>query len=45
MKIQEAQRVPFRISKNRSTAQHLIVKLINLRDQEKILKQFGTRDL
>ena len=37
-RIQEAQRIPLTISKNRSTPHHLIVKLTSLRDKEKILK-------
>ena len=36
IKIQEAQRIPLKIIKNRSTPQYLILKLTNLRD--KILK-------
>jgi len=38
IKIQEAQRSPLKISKNRSTPRHLIVKLTSPRDKEKILK-------
>ena len=38
IKIQEAQRTPLKINKNRSTPRHLIVKLTSLRDKEKILK-------
>ena len=38
IKIQAAQRTPLKINKNRSTPQHIIVKLANLRDKEKILK-------
>lgn len=38
IKIQEAQRSPPKINKNRSTPRHLIVKLTSLSDKEKILK-------
>ena len=38
IKIQEAQRIPLKINKNRSTLHHLIVKLTSLSDKEKILK-------
>ena len=38
IKIQEAQRTPLKINKNRSTPHHLIVKLTSLSDKEKILK-------
>ena len=35
--IQEAERTPPKINKNRSTPQHMIVKLVNLRAKETIL--------
>ena len=38
IKIQEAQRTPFKITINRLTPRHLIAKLTSLRDKEKILK-------
>ena len=38
IKIQEAQRTPLKISKNRSTPRHLIVKFTSLSDKVKILK-------
>ena len=38
IKIQEAQRTPLKINKNRSTPHHLIVKFTSLSDKEKILK-------
>ena len=38
MEIQEAQRTPFRHNLNRSSAQHIIVKLAKYKDKEKILK-------
>uniref|UniRef100_A0A452VDF0 ubiquitinyl hydrolase 1 n=2 Tax=Ursus TaxID=9639 RepID=A0A452VDF0_URSMA len=38
IQVQEAQRTPLKIDKNRSTPRHIIVKLANLRDKEKILK-------
>ena len=36
--MQEAQRTPFRINKNRSTPCHIIVKLAKYKDKERILK-------
>ena len=36
--IQEIQRTALKINKNRSTPRHIITKLANLRDKEKILK-------
>ena len=38
IKIQEVQKTPLKINKNRSTPHYLIVKLISLNDKEKILK-------
>ena len=38
IKIQEAWRTPLKISKNRSTPRHLIVKFTSPSDKEKILK-------
>ena len=38
MQVQEAQRNPLKINKNRSISQHIIVKLTNIRNKEKILK-------
>ena len=38
IKIQEVQRTPLKINKNRSTSHHLIVKFTSLSDKEKILK-------
>ena len=38
IEIQEAQRTPFRHNLNRSSAQHIIVKLAKYKDKEKILK-------
>ena len=38
IEIQEAQRTPFRCNMNRSSAQHIIVKLAKYRYKEKILK-------
>jgi len=39
IQVQEAQRTPpSKISKNRSTPQYIIMKLVNLRDKENILK-------
>ena len=34
IQIEEAQRTPLKINKNRSTPQHITVKLVNLRDKE-----------
>ena len=38
IQIQEAQRSPFNINKNRQTPQHILGKLANFRGKEKILK-------
>lgn len=38
IKIQEVQRMPLKINKNRPTPRHLIVKFTSLNDKEKILK-------
>ena len=38
IEIKEAQRTPFRRNLNRSSAQHIIVKLAKYKDKEKILK-------
>ena len=38
VKVQEVQRTPLKINKNRSTPRHLIVKFTSLSDKEKILK-------
>ena len=38
IQVQEAQETPLKINKNRSTSQHILVKLTNFRDKEKILK-------
>ena len=38
IQVQEIERSPHKIKKNRSTPQHLIVKLANSKDKEKILK-------
>ena len=42
--VQEAQRTPPQISKNRSTPQHIIVKLANLRAKQAVLRADGGRD-
>ena len=39
IQVQEAQRTPFRINKNRSSLWHIIVKLEKYKDKEKILKE------
>ena len=38
IKIQEAQRTPFKINKKNLTPRHIIVKLAKYKDKEKILK-------
>ena len=38
IQVQETQRSPFKINKNRSTPQCIIVELANFKDKEKILK-------
>ena len=38
IKVQEAQRTPLKINNNRSTPQHIIVKLAKYKDKERILK-------
>ena len=35
---QEAQRVPYKINPRRNTPRHIIIKLTNIKDKEKILK-------
>ena len=45
IKIQESQTTPLKISKNRSTHHHLIVKLTSLSDKEKILTTAQDRGL
>lgn len=36
--VQEAQRTPLKINKNRTTPRHIIVKLVNYKDKDRILK-------
>ena len=36
--VQEAQRVPHRINPRRNTQRHIVIKLIKIKDKEKILK-------
>ena len=43
IKIQEAQRTPLKIKKNRSKSQNLIVKFTSLSDKEKTLKAARVR--
>ncbi|VFV27843.1 Hypothetical predicted protein [Lynx pardinus] len=38
IQVQEAQRTPLKTNKNRSTLQHIIVKLAKHKDKERILK-------
>ena len=38
IQVQEIDRTPLKINKNRSTSQHIIMKLANIRNKEKILK-------
>ena len=35
--IQEAQQVPYKINPRRSTLRHILIKLTNIKDKEKIL--------
>ena len=44
IQIQEIERSPSKINKNCTTPPHLILKLANSKDKEKILKQQETRD-
>ena len=37
--VQEAQRVPYRINPRRNTPRHILIKLLNIRYKEKILKE------
>ena len=37
-KVQEAQRVPSRINPGRNTPRHIIIKLTNIKDTDKIFK-------
>ena len=36
--IQEAQRVPYKINPRRNTPRHILIKLTQIKDKEKILK-------
>ena len=36
--VQEAQRVPYRISPRRNTLRHIVIKLAKIKDKEKLLK-------
>ena len=36
--VQEAQRVPYRISSRRNTPRHIVIKLAKIKDNEKLLK-------
>ena len=40
--VQEAQRVPVRINLRRNTERHIVIKLMKIKDKDKILK--ATRD-
>ena len=37
-KVQEAERVPYRINPRRNTSRHLLIKLTNSKDKERMLK-------
>ena len=37
-KVQEAQRVPYRVNPRRNALRHIIIKSIKIKDKEKILK-------
>ena len=36
--VQEAQRVPYRINPRRNMLRHIVIKLANIKDKEKLLK-------
>ena len=36
--VQEGQRVPYRINPRRNTPRHIVIKLANIKDKEKLLK-------
>ena len=36
--LQEAQRVPYKVSQRRNTERHILIKLTTIKDKEKILK-------
>ena len=38
IKIQEAQRAPNKLNPNRSTLRHIIIKIVKVKDKERILK-------
>ena len=38
IQVQEAQRVPNKMNTNRVTARHIIIKMANVKDKEKILR-------
>ena len=37
--VQEAQRVPYRIKPKRNTPKHIVIKIIKIKDKERILKE------
>ena len=37
-KVQEVQRVPYRINPRRNTSRHIVIKLAKVKDKEKLLK-------
>ena len=36
--VQEAQRIPYMINPRRNTPRHIVIKLANIKDKEKLLK-------
>ena len=36
--VQEAQRVPYRINPRRNMTRHIVIKLVKIKDKEKLLK-------
>ena len=45
MQVQEAQRIPNKIDVKRPTPRHIIIKMPNVKDRERILKQEKSREL
>ena len=41
--VQEAQRFPYRIKPRRNTPRHILIKLIKIKNKEKILKAAGEK--
>ena len=43
-KVQEAQRVPYRINPRRNTLRHIVIKLAKIKEKEKLLKAARKND-